>query len=132
MGIFNHYLRLMQENGATQQIAQYYKPKPQQCGDTTGTPLGFNNTAAAFVVTLSGMVLALLLFAIEILTHKCGMKLWILECYGKKNNLVAQSMDKNNSNSNSERPYACGLCGKTFGNLEGLGEHVNKMHIPTI
>ena len=82
--LFNHYVNEMREKGALQQIMKHYQPDPQDCGDDTGRPLGFNNCITAFLVPIAGMILAMILFLIETVSVACGVKIPMLEWYGCK------------------------------------------------
>ena len=72
----------MRETGALHQIMKEYEPDLPNCEDDTGRPLGFNNCITAFLVPISGMILAMILFLFEYISVACGIKLSILEWQG--------------------------------------------------
>ena len=79
--LINHAVNRMREAGALQQIKKEYQPKTQECGDDTGKPLGFNNCITVFLVMVSGLILAAILFFMETIAVNFGCNIPIFEWY---------------------------------------------------
>ncbi len=69
LGLFNYYLKKMDEKGATHKILASYKVPDQQCPDYKGKALGFNSCITAFIVIFCGLFVALAMFAAEQVTR---------------------------------------------------------------
>ena len=68
LDIFNFYISEFIEKGSWDAITNKYAPKPQICPDNSGKPIDFSNCFTAFLILISGTVLALLLFGLEFAT----------------------------------------------------------------
>ena len=68
LDIFNFYISEFIEKGSLDAITNKYAPKPQICPDNSGKPIDFSNCFTAFLILISGTVLALLLFGLEFAT----------------------------------------------------------------
>jgi hypothetical protein len=63
--MFNYYLKEMREKGSLKQILDKYESPPQVCPDYNGKPLGFGAVFTAFGILAFGVVLGIVLFALE-------------------------------------------------------------------
>ena len=67
--LFNHFLNEMREKGTMNKILTKYEPKPQNCPDYSGKPLGISTCISAFVILAFGMGSCVLLFFLEMLAR---------------------------------------------------------------
>ena len=76
LGIFNYYLKEMQEKGALKQIKEKYGSRSQVCPDYSGKPLGFDSCFTAFCALMTGMVIGFATWLFEIQTSGSSMSSW--------------------------------------------------------
>ena len=67
--LFNHFLKEMREKGTMGQILTKYEPKPQNCPDYSGKPLGISTCISAFIILAFGIGICVLLFFLEMLVR---------------------------------------------------------------
>ena len=79
--LFNHYLKEMKEKGSLKQIQDKFAPPPQFCPDVTGQPLGFESCFTAFLILIGGLVIGLMLLAIELCSKISGGNYHWLQTY---------------------------------------------------
>ena len=64
--IFNYYLHLLRESGSINQIMErYVSDEAPACTESSGEALGFDNCFTAFILLLTGFIVAAVLFLIE-------------------------------------------------------------------
>ena len=77
LGIFNHYLRELNEKGSLKQILNKYESKEQDCLDMSGQPLGFDSCFTAFLALMGGLMIGLILMILEYVSgHKNPILFW--------------------------------------------------------
>ena len=74
--MFNYYLKEMREKGSLKQILDKYESPPQVCPDYNGKPLGFGAVFTAFGILAVGIVLGIVLFALEGFSALTGKTKW--------------------------------------------------------
>ena len=88
LDVFNFYISEFIEKGSWDAITNKYAPKPQICPDNSGKPIDFSNCFTAFLILISGAVLALLLFGLEFATKPFDHMLdGIRKTLGDKSNI---------------------------------------------
>ncbi len=65
LGIFNFYFDNLRETGALSKIKLKYMKTTQECPNTAGSPIGFDNCITAFCIVSLGLVMMLILIAAE-------------------------------------------------------------------
>ena len=73
LGLINHHIRQLDENGVKHQIEKKYEVPPQVCPDYNGKPIGYVNCGTAFLILLAGFVICVLIMLIETSTQKKGL-----------------------------------------------------------
>lgn len=70
LGVFNFYLKQMQEKGTLKQIKDKYEIGTQLCPDLSGKPLEFGAVFTAFLLLAFGTLMALLILLVEKIVTK--------------------------------------------------------------
>ena len=82
LGLFNFYLKEMREKGTMKQILTKYEVQGQVCPDLSGKPLDFGAVFTAFIIWVSGLVLALIFFCLEKMADLFEIQIPFLNFYG--------------------------------------------------
>ena len=106
LGLFNYFLKKMEEKGAIAKIhAKYEIHRRQDCPDMGGKPLGFESCFVAFLVLLGGIGLCFILMFVECLSKWIKVDIPCLVMYDKRTKNLPDPLDKDNcccSQSNAE------------------------------